>query len=97
MPPPPPTPAQSACEFTEGGATISLKSLSVGPFALTDRQKNRYAVVSPCLEAEGTKSPALETWYGVAGKIQLGLRSKLRTAPLPAALAGEISRGRVCH
>ena len=85
-PPPPPNPAQAKCEFTLGNDTISLKSLPNGSFALTDRMKDRYSVVSPCLDANGTLSPALETWYGEAGKIQLGLLTKLSTAPLPAAL-----------
>jgi hypothetical protein len=63
----------------EGGTTISLKSLPTGPFNLTDRLGDRYLVMSPCLDALDTASPALETWFGVAGKVTLGLLSQLST------------------
>jgi hypothetical protein len=98
-PPPPLTPAQLKCEFSlppggvrqglqqGGGTTISLKSLPPGPFNLTDRIGDRYLVMSPCLDALDTASPALETWYSVAGKITLGLLSQLSTQVRPIVLS----------
>jgi|EP01043_Picozoa_sp_COSAG02_P014793 diketogulonate reductase-like aldo/keto reductase len=102
-PPPPLTPTQLKCEFSlleavqnlqhGASATISLKSLPPGPFNLTDRLKDRYLVLSPCRNALDTTSPALETWYGTAGKITLGLLSQLRTQPLPTEHYGTGAEG----
>ena len=103
-PPPPLTPTQLKCEFSlpggvqdrqQGGVgtTILLKSLPPGPFNLTARLNDRYLVMSPCRNALDTSSPALETWYGVAGKITLGLLSQLSTQPLPVEHYGTGAEG----
>jgi hypothetical protein len=39
-----------------------LKDLPKGEFNLVDRGGDKYVVTSPCAVAQGTTSPALETW-----------------------------------
>jgi hypothetical protein len=44
------------------GVKIVLKDLPKGEFNLVDRGGDKYVVTSPCAVAQGTTSPALETW-----------------------------------
>jgi alpha-L-fucosidase len=90
-PPPPPSPAQAKCAFNLAQVTISLKSLPLGPFNLTDRLSDSYLVTSPCssMYSQHTNAPALEFAPGYAGGIPLGYLSHLTTAALPASMQKE--------
>ena len=89
-PRPLPTPAQAKCQFTlKGAGTITLKTLPIGPFTLTDRLGDAYAVTSPCssVYSQGTSAPGAEDVAGL--RIPLGFLSDLSTAPLPSHLVAQ--------
>jgi hypothetical protein len=70
--PPTPSPEQLNCTFELNGVKIDLKDLPGGEFNLTDWMNDKYIATAPCKGAQGTNSPALETWW-----VQFALQSPL--------------------